>query len=79
LRQTAKTIARKAGVDKNVRMVIFGHSNGNDMDLRYDTVDEGDLMDAIDKIETDLEDSHSHSHYCIKKALKTESLNCVNF
>ena len=29
LRHTAKTIARMAGVDKNVRMVIFGHSDPN--------------------------------------------------
>ena len=58
LQHTAKTIARKAGVDNNVRMVIFGHSNSNDMDLRYDTVDEGDRIDAIDKIDTFLQNSH---------------------
>jgi len=29
LRHTAKTIARKAGVDKNVRMVIFGRNRQN--------------------------------------------------
>lgn len=58
LRHTAKTIARKAGVDKNVRMVIFGHSNSNDMDSRYDTVDEEDLIDAIDRVELFLQDSH---------------------
>ena len=51
LQHTAKTIARKAGVDKNVRMVIFGHSGYDDMDFRYDTVDEGDLIDAIDRVE----------------------------
>jgi len=58
LRHTAKTITRKAGVDKNVRMVIFGHSNPNDMDLRYDTVDEEDMIDAIDKVELFLQDSN---------------------
>jgi hypothetical protein len=51
MRHTTKTIARKAGVEKNVRMTMFGHSNPDDMDLRYDTVDEGDLLDAVDKIE----------------------------
>ena len=29
LRYTAKTTARKAGVDKNVRMVIFGRNRQN--------------------------------------------------
>ena len=58
LRHTAKTITRKAGVDKNVRMVIFGHSNSNDMDSRYDTVDEEDLIDAIDRVELFLQNSH---------------------
>jgi integrase len=57
LRHTAKTIARKAGVDKNVRMVIFGHFGYDDMDFRYDTVDEGDLIDAIDRVELFLQDS----------------------
>ena len=66
LRHTAKTIARKAGVDKNVRMVIFGHSNPNDMDLRYDTVDDEDMIDAIDKIETYLENSYYRSYYDTK-------------
>ena len=70
LRHTAKTVARKAGVDKNVRMVIFGHSNSNDMDLRYDTVDEGDLIDAIDKIETFLQ----NSHYRTKKSSQNREL-----
>ena len=68
LRHTAKTIARKAGVDKNVRSVIFGHSNPNDMDLRYDTVDEEDMIDAIDKIETFLKSSYYRSYYDTKKS-----------
>lgn len=55
LRRTAKTIARKAGVDKNVRMIMFGHSNSNDMDLRYDIVDETDLLNAIEQIEAYLQ------------------------
>ena len=46
---------RKAGVDKNVRGVIFGHSVSGDMDFRYDHVDESDLLDAIDKTEAFIE------------------------
>jgi integrase len=49
LRHTAKTIMRKAGVDKNVRGVIFWHSVSGDMDIRYDHVDESGLLDAIDR------------------------------
>jgi integrase len=65
LRHTAKTIARKAGVDKNVRMIIFGHSDGNDMDSHYDTVDEGDLIDAIDRVELYVQEIgyQKNSHY----------------
>jgi integrase len=55
LRHTAKTYMRKAGVDKNVRAVIFGHSINCDMDFRYYHVDESDLSDAIDRTETYLE------------------------
>ncbi|MEJ2730373.1 MAG: hypothetical protein P8185_18050, partial [Deltaproteobacteria bacterium] len=42
-------------VDKNVRAVIFGHSINGDMDFRYDHIDETDLLDAIDRTETYLE------------------------
>jgi integrase len=55
LRHTAKTFMRKAGVDKNVRAVIFGHSINDDMDARYDHVDESDLLGAINRTETFLE------------------------
>ncbi|MFC1880648.1 tyrosine-type recombinase/integrase [Thermodesulfobacteriota bacterium] len=58
MRHTTKTIARKAGVDKNVRMTMFGHSNPDDMDLRYDTVDEEDMIDAIDRVELFLQNSY---------------------
>ena len=68
LRHTTKTIARKAGVDKNVRMVMFGHSGNNDMDFRYDSVDEGDLIDAIDRVEMFLKSSHYLSHYRKEKS-----------
>jgi hypothetical protein len=46
---------RKAGVDKNVRAVIFGHSINADMDFRYDHIDESDLLNAIDQTETYLQ------------------------
>ena len=55
LRRTAKTNARKSGVDKNVRMAWFGHSSGNDMDFRYDVVDEEDLIKAVDQMDAYLE------------------------
>ena len=55
LRHTFATNARKAGVEKNVIMVIMGHSAGNDMNFRYDSVDEGDLLNAVDQIEVFLE------------------------
>ena len=38
--------------------------------LRYDTVDEGDLIDAIDKIETFLQ----NSHYRTKKSSQNREL-----
>jgi len=65
LRHTAKTYLRKAGVDRNIRMVIFGHTDGNDMDSRYDKVDEGDLIDAIDRVESYLQEieDRKNSHY----------------
>jgi len=58
LRRTAKTNARKSGVDKNVRMAWFGHSSGNDMDFRYDIVDEEDLIKAVDQMEAYLEGAY---------------------
>ena len=48
-------------------MVIFGHSNRNDMDLRYDEADEGDLIVAFDKIGAYLEDSNYQSQDRTKK------------
>ena len=71
LRHTAKTIARKAGVDKNVRMVIVGHSNSKDLDLRYDTVDEDDLINAIDRVEMYLQASEKQENSQYQKYLVT--------
>jgi hypothetical protein len=42
---------RKSGIDRNIRMFIFGHSNGNDMDFRYDTIDDSDLLTCVDQLE----------------------------
>ena len=33
-------------------MIIFGHSNNGDMDFRYDTIDDADLLNAIDMYES---------------------------
>jgi integrase len=55
LRHTAKTNMRKAGIDRNIRMFIFGHSNGNDMNFRYDTIDDQDLLTAVDQLEAFLQ------------------------
>ena len=32
-------------------MAIMGHSDGNDMSQRYDTIDETDLLNAVDRYE----------------------------
>jgi len=50
LRHTFTTIARRAGIPRNVIMTITGHT-ANDMNFRYDMVDEDDLLKAIDQIE----------------------------
>jgi len=55
LRHTFTTNARRAGVHKNVAMAIMGHSSGGDMNRRYDTIEDSDLIEAIDKIETFLQ------------------------
>jgi integrase len=51
LRHTFATIARKAGIPRNIIMVIMGHSDVNDMNLRYDRIDQIDLIKAIDRFE----------------------------
>ena len=52
LRRSFITYARKAGVPKNVIQAITGHrGRGDDMNRRYDQVDEGDLLAAVDRIE----------------------------
>ena len=52
LRHTFATNARRVGVHKNVVIAIQGHLDGNDLNKRYDTVDESDLINAIDMVET---------------------------
>jgi integrase len=73
LRHTAKTLMRKAGVDKNVRAVIFGHSISGDMDFRYDHVDESDLSDAIDRTEEFLESVSQNVSQAGKKLNKNRT------
>jgi integrase len=70
LRHTTKTMMRKAGVDKNVRAVIFGHSVSGDMDFRYDHVDESDLLNAIDRTESFLESVSENVSETDKKSRK---------
>ena len=64
---------RKAGVDKNVRAVIFGHSVSGDMDFRYDHVDEVDLLDAIDRTEAFLESVSQNVSQAGEKLNKNKS------
>lgn len=54
LRHTFTTIARRAEIPRNVIMTITGHT-ANDMNFRYDTVDENDLLEDLDQIEAYLE------------------------
>jgi integrase len=56
LRHTFATTARKAGVPRNVIMKIMGHSDGSDMNSRYDTIDAEDMLQAVDKMVSFYED-----------------------
>ncbi len=49
LRHTFNTNMRKAGNAQSVRMAITGHST-DEMDRRYDTVDEQDMRVALDRM-----------------------------
>ena len=71
LRHTFSTNARRAGVHRNVVMAIMGHSAGDDMNFRYDTIDESDLLNSINKIEAYLENV-DHS---VDQGLDLEGLN----
>jgi integrase len=51
LRRTFATDARKAKVARNVIMAMMGHSDGGNMNARYDQVDQNDLIEATDQIE----------------------------
>jgi len=50
LRRTFKTDMRKAGVHKSVIDAIVGHS-GNDMDSRYNIIDDNDRLEAVRQLE----------------------------
>jgi len=79
LRHTFATNARKAGVEKNVIMVIMGHSAGNDMNFRYDSVDEADLLNAVDQIELFLESVDNPVDQGQKKGSQEESQNRASY
>jgi integrase len=51
LRHTFTTNARRAGLHPNVVRAIMGHSGGNDMNVRYDTIEPADLIAAVDRLE----------------------------
>jgi hypothetical protein len=83
LRHTAKTNMRKAGIDRNLRMFIFGHSDGNDMDYRYDTIDNSDLLAAVDQLEMFLQDvdqivDHGQKNSHVAMA-SNDVINCFYF
>jgi len=50
LRRTFKTDMRKAGVHKSVIDAIVGHT-GNDMDSRYNIIDDEDRLEAVRQLE----------------------------
>ena len=51
-------------------MFIFGHTNPDDMDSRYDIVDESDLLTAVDQIEVFLQSVDQDVDQTQKMALK---------
>jgi hypothetical protein len=59
-------------------MVIFGHSNPDDMDSRYDIVDEGDLLTAVDQVEAFLQSVDHSVDQGQKNGSQTESQKRVN-
>ena len=50
LRHCFATYARRAGVPKNVIMAIMGHAIRDDMNARYDLVEDSDLLAAVDRM-----------------------------
>ena len=50
-------------------MVIFWHANPDDMDSRYDIVDESDLLTTVDQIEAYLKNGDHRVDQGHKKAL----------
>ena len=77
LRHTFRTFARKACIDRNIVMVIMGHSDGNDMRYRYDTIDENDLRAAIDQFEAYLQYSHQTATKSKNKGPQKRAENVV--
>ena len=59
-------------------MVIFGHSNPDDMDSRYDIVDESDLLAAVDRIEAFLRNVDQNVDQAQKNGSQAESRKRVS-
>ncbi len=59
-------------------MVIFGHSNPDDMDSRYDIVDESDLLTAVDQIEAFLRNVDQSVDQAQKNGSQAESRKRVS-
>ena len=70
---------RKAGIDKNIRMFIFGHSDSSDMDLRYDIIDESDLLNAIDQLENYFKNVNHSVDQGQKNSSQNESRNLLSY
>jgi integrase len=76
MRHTFATTARKAGVARNVIMANMGHSSGTDMNLRYDTVDETDLLDAVERLEGFVKDKAEDVTKVLPAETSEEIANC---
>ena len=74
LRHTFTTNARRAGIARNVAMAITGHTS-SDMNFRYDTVDESDLLKAIDQMEAYFESVDQNVDQAHSSEKKGASLN----
>ena len=59
-RHTFNTNMRRAGVDRSVIMKITGHSTP-EMFERYNTVDDQDILDAMDRMKLFSENSDQNS------------------
>ena len=74
IRHTLPTNARNAGIHRKLEMAIIGDRVGDDMHLRFDTIDESDLLSIIDKFEKYIENV-DHS---VDQGLSLESSNIAS-